>query len=97
MSSKYYNLATLCRVILSKGVAASLPLTAAERVYLPRLCTALQMMDWSNLWYDDLSGEAHLLIAPNSEHSLATGIPEVCRSVFFLLRLQLRIRVTLLG
>jgi len=34
-------------------------------------------MDWSNIWYDKLSGEKHLLIAPNSEHSLTTGIPEV--------------------
>jgi PhoPQ-activated pathogenicity-related protein len=35
------------------------------------------MMDQSNIWYDELTGEKHLLIAPNSEHSLATGIPEV--------------------
>ena len=38
------------------------------------------MMDWSNIWYRNLTdGEAdlHLLIAQNSEHSLATGIPEV--------------------
>jgi len=34
-------------------------------------------MDWSNIWYDDLKGEKHLLIAPDSEHSLFTGIPEV--------------------
>ena len=42
-------------------------------------------MDWSNIWYDDLTGEKHLLIAPNSEHSLATGIPEVveCMSTVF--------------
>lgn len=35
------------------------------------------MMDWSNIWYDDLTGEKHLLVVPNSEHSLATAIPEV--------------------
>jgi hypothetical protein len=35
------------------------------------------MMDWSNIWYDQMKGETHLLIAPNSEHSLSTGIPEV--------------------
>ena len=35
------------------------------------------MMDQSNIWYDELTGEKHLLIAPNSEHSLASGIPEV--------------------
>jgi PhoPQ-activated pathogenicity-related protein len=34
-------------------------------------------MDWSDIWYDKLTGEKHLLIAPNSEHSLATGIPEI--------------------
>ena len=36
--------------------------------------------DWSNIWYDDMqanAGETHLMIAQNSEHSLATGLPEV--------------------
>jgi len=33
--------------------------------------------DWSGLWWDDLPGEKLLLIPPDSEHSLATGIPEV--------------------
>jgi PhoPQ-activated pathogenicity-related protein len=37
--------------------------------------------DWSEIWYDQLSGEKHLLIAPNSEHSLSTGIPEVLESI----------------
>ena len=33
--------------------------------------------------YDDFitAGETHLLIAPNSEHSLASGIPEVVESM----------------
>lgn len=35
------------------------------------------MFDWSNIWSEDISGEFHLLIAPNSEHSLSTGIPEI--------------------
>lgn len=41
------------------------------------------MMDWTNIWYDEFiaDGETHLLIAPNSEHSLATGIPEVVESM----------------
>lgn len=39
------------------------------------------MMDWSNIWYDDVLGEKHLLIVPNSEHSLVTGIPEVATSL----------------
>jgi hypothetical protein len=34
-------------------------------------------MDWSNIWYDSMPGESHLLIAQDSEHSLATGIPEL--------------------
>jgi len=42
--------------------------------------------DWCNIWFDKLSGEKRLLIAPNSEHSLTTGIPEVitCLSTVFL-------------
>jgi PhoPQ-activated pathogenicity-related protein len=39
------------------------------------------MMDWSNIWYDDLTGESHLLIVPNSEHSLASGIPELLETL----------------
>lgn len=39
------------------------------------------MMDWSNIWYDEIKGETHLLIAPNSEHSLSTGIPEVLNAL----------------
>lgn len=33
--------------------------------------------DWSNIWWNDLTGEKHLTIINNAEHSLATGIPEV--------------------
>jgi PhoPQ-activated pathogenicity-related protein len=39
------------------------------------------MMDWTNIWYDSMPGESHLLIAQNSEHSLATGIPELVPSL----------------
>lgn len=41
-------------------------------------------MDWTNLWYDSFQksfGETHLLIVQDSEHSLATGIPEVVESL----------------
>ena len=40
--------------------------------------------DWSELWYNEIKGETHLLIVPNSEHSLSTGIPELIQvfSVF---------------
>ena len=45
------------------------------------------MMDWSNIWYRNQSNpteraaDLHLLIAQNSEHSLATGIPEVLPAI----------------
>jgi PhoPQ-activated pathogenicity-related protein len=39
------------------------------------------MMDWSNIWYDDMLGEKHLFIVPDAEHSLITGIPEVATSL----------------
>lgn len=38
-------------------------------------------MDWTNIYYDQLKGEKHLLIMPNSEHSLATGIYGVLESI----------------
>jgi PhoPQ-activated pathogenicity-related protein len=36
-------------------------------------------LDWTPLWYDSMAskGETHLLIIPNTEHSLGTGIPEL--------------------
>ena len=37
--------------------------------------------DWSDIWYDALTGDKHLLIAPDSEHSLASGIPEVVETI----------------
>jgi len=30
-------------------------------------------MDWSNIYYDKLTGENHLLIIPNADHSIKTG------------------------
>eukprot|EP01052_Picozoa_sp_SAG31_P048944 SAG31_NODE_10485_length_1132_cov_2.338819_2_plen_189_part_01 len=38
-------------------------------------------MDWSNIWYNEMPGESHLLIVPDAEHSLATGLPEVLSSL----------------
>lgn len=35
------------------------------------------MMDWTNIYYDQLPGEKHLLILPNAEHSMVTGLPDV--------------------
>lgn len=37
--------------------------------------------DWTNLWYDKLGGEKHLLIVPDSEHSLSSAIPELLTSL----------------
>ena len=67
------------------------PSTSHYRERLSRLPTQavlssddeFMMMDWSNIWYrnqsapDAREADLHLLIAQNSEHSLATGIPEV--------------------
>lgn len=39
------------------------------------------MFDWTNIYYDKLGGEKHLLITPNAEHSMATNIPDVITSV----------------
>lgn len=41
--------------------------------------------DWTSNWYDSMPGETRLLIAPNSEHTLATGIPDIleCGTAFF--------------
>jgi len=39
------------------------------------------MMDWTNIYYDQLPGEKHLLILPNAEHSMVTGLPDVLPAV----------------
>lgn len=39
------------------------------------------MFDWTNIWYDKLGGEKHLLITPNAEHSMVTNIEDVITSV----------------
>jgi PhoPQ-activated pathogenicity-related protein len=38
-------------------------------------------LDWSNIWWEELRGEKHLLIAPNSEHSLLTALPKVIENI----------------
>jgi len=59
------------------------PVNYLERLErLPKLVVLssddeFMQMDWSDIWWQKLTGEKHLLIAPNSEHSLSTGIPEV--------------------
>ncbi len=34
-------------------------------------------MDWTELWYNEIKGETHLLVVPNEEHAMVTGLPEV--------------------
>jgi len=38
-------------------------------------------MDWTEFWYNEIKGETHLLIVPNSEHSEATGLPEILETL----------------
>lgn len=39
------------------------------------------MFDWTNIYYDKLGGEKHLLITPNAEHSMATNILAVASTM----------------
>lgn len=38
-------------------------------------------MDWTNSYYDKIQGEKHLLIVPNTEHLLVTGVLEIYASM----------------
>jgi len=63
------------------------PINYGERLArLPKLTVLssddeFMQFDWSNIWYDQMTGESNLLIIPNSEHSLTTGIPEIISSL----------------
>ena len=71
------------------GMGAVDPLTFGDRLSeIPKLAVLssddeFMMMDWSNIWYDQLNkdGESHLLIAPNAEHTLGTNLPDVLGTV----------------
>lgn len=39
------------------------------------------MMEWTHSWWDMFTGEKHLMIANNAEHSMATGIFELVASL----------------
>ena len=39
------------------------------------------MMEWTQTWWDKFTGEKHLMIANNAEHSMATGIVELLQSL----------------
>ena len=70
-------------------LAAIDPLTYGDRLArIPKFVILssddeFMMFDWSNIWYDELQryGETHLMIAHNSEHSLATGMVEVLTAI----------------
>ena len=38
-------------------------------------------MEWANSYYEKIPGEKHLLIVPNSEHSLTTGFYDIYSSL----------------
>jgi len=39
------------------------------------------MMEWTRTWWDKFTGEKHLMIANNAEHSMATGIVELLQTL----------------
>lgn len=55
----------------------------SERLaHLPKLAIVssddeFMQLDWTSQGWADLPGETHMLVIPNSEHSLITGVPEV--------------------
>jgi len=38
-------------------------------------------MEWTNSYYDKIPGEKHLLIVPNTEHLLVTGVLDIYASI----------------
>lgn len=63
------------------------PLTFGETLAeIPKLIVVsssdeFMMMDWSNIWRDSFTGESHLLILPNAEHTMATNLLGVLSGV----------------
>jgi PhoPQ-activated pathogenicity-related protein len=43
-------------------------------------------MDWTQLYWDDVPGEKHLLISPNTEHVCVTGLPKILGNMGAFLR-----------
>lgn len=86
-----YMDADLIKVIDSdlakQGMAMIDPLTFGKQLSkIPKMIVVsssdeFMMMDWSNIWYDQFTGETHFLIAPNAEHTMATNILGVLSSV----------------
>lgn len=63
------------------------PLTYEERLAkMPKFIIVssddeFMMFDWTSTYFDQLKGESKLLIAPNSEHTMITGLPDVLTSL----------------
>jgi hypothetical protein len=58
---------------------------------IPKLITVtsddeFMQMDWTQLYWDDVPGEKHLLISPNTEHICVTGLPTILGSIGTFLR-----------
>jgi len=72
---------------MADGMAFIDPLSFGEKLKsMPKLVVLssddeFMMMDWSNIWYDKLTGESHLLIVPNAEHTLGTNLYGALSSV----------------
>ena len=63
------------------------PINFVERMEnIPKFVTVssddeFMMMDWTSMYWDKITGEKHLLIAPNTEHFMVTGIFDVMSSM----------------
>lgn len=63
------------------------PIVYLDRVKeIPKLIVVtsndeFMMFDWTNIYYDKLGGETHLLIAPNAEHAMVTNIYDIMTSL----------------
>ena len=68
---------------MAKAMARIDPINYIERLnQIPKVVVLssddeFMMMDWTNIYWDKLGGEKHLLIAPNAEHTLTTGLKTV--------------------
>jgi len=52
-------------------------LSALPKVVVDSSDDEFMQFDWTELWRDQFEKSTRLLIAPNSEHSLATGLPSL--------------------
>lgn len=72
---------------MAKAMAVIDPINYIERLnQIPKIVVLssddeFMMMDWTNIYWNQLGGEKHLLIAPNAEHSLATGLKTVLQTM----------------